>query len=225
MGFSSFATQKIFVARQLANGECGGTYSDACILISALISGAASLAWPGRRNDHKRFVEVWVQFADPALSPTHISVPLLAHSLRAAEQTNDIATLAQKLPLSRFSQHDARVVTATDVDRHEIEIHGILPSLSSNQVRKHSYPSVFYRHVRSSLSHEFELSPSSAAYAQSIQQDGVSYVNHGRGPDRKRRIHFHIDWLCAVAQSIADRLAPHLADRTGISPPRQWWLA
>jgi hypothetical protein len=224
MGISSFATHKISVARRLANGECGGTYSDACILISALISGAASLAWPGRGNDHKRFVEAWVRFADPALSPAKISIPLLAGSLKTAGQINEVQTLTQKIPLSRFSQHDARIVTAADVDRDELEVVGILPSLSAASIRRHSYPSVFYREVRSSLSHECELSPSSAAHPQSIRQDAVSYVNYGSGPNRQRKIHFHIEWLCAVAQSIADSLAPFVQSNSRLNPPSQWWL-
>src|SRR5512138_640924 len=72
-----FVERKIVVAQALDRGECGGSYAEACIIMASVISGIASDLWPGKGLDRKRFVELWARYADPALSPNLISVPLL----------------------------------------------------------------------------------------------------------------------------------------------------
>jgi hypothetical protein len=41
-----FIYRKIDAALMLGNGECNGDYSDACVLLSALLSGIAAELWP-----------------------------------------------------------------------------------------------------------------------------------------------------------------------------------
>src|SRR5438874_11300841 len=80
--FQRYVKHKLDMAGRLGSGECGGEYSDACVLISALLSGIAADLFPGTGMDRRRFVETWVRYARPDLGASNISVPLLARRLR-----------------------------------------------------------------------------------------------------------------------------------------------
>lgn len=57
MGLEQFVERPLAVAAALEQGACGGSYAEACVLVSSLISAVASFVWPGQRMDRKRFVE------------------------------------------------------------------------------------------------------------------------------------------------------------------------
>jgi len=59
--------RKLKVAEALAEGQCGGSYADGCILLSCIISGIAADLWSGKGIDPKRFIEVWARYADESL--------------------------------------------------------------------------------------------------------------------------------------------------------------
>lgn len=219
MGFSAFCARPLEVAQRLASGECGGSYVEACILISSVISGAASLTWPGDRKDRKRFVEIWVRYADPALNANRISVPLLRQWLLEQKRTSEAHRL-EALRRQMFGLgYDARVVTGDDVDADESLIRSTLPNLSVPEVRAQSYPSIYYRHVRSALTHEYEFTDKSTPYTMTMRPAGVSYANHSS----QRRIHFEVPWLVAVASSIAARVETLLAGGRP-TEPSVWWI-
>jgi hypothetical protein len=59
----------------------------------------------------------------------------------------------------------------------EAEIQAICPTLSIKDIRDRSYPAVFYKHVRSTLVHEYHLDDRSSAVPMTARPAAVSYVN------------------------------------------------
>lgn len=227
MSVMSFIEARVAVAMALDEGQCGGSYIDACILISSIVSGIAAKLWPGKGIDYKRFVELWVQYTDPDLAPTMISIPLLSRDLR--EKGNFDA--ANKIEAARPGMFGAggacRVVTGIDVDFSEAEVQSICPQISLRDIRTYSYPAIFYREVRSSLVHEYNIGPSAHALPMTNRDTNVSYVNQldSTVPSRlpRRRIHYHMPWLALVVRSLAEKSINHF-DQT-ISKPASWWLS
>ena len=79
--FRAWVRGRIALAKRLDKGECGGSYGDAMLILSALLSGRAADLWPGEGKDRRRFVEIWSTRPNPELNPNLISVPLLLDAL------------------------------------------------------------------------------------------------------------------------------------------------
>ncbi len=98
------------------------------------------------------------------------------------------------------------VLRGSDVDMTEVELLKLPLGVSAKQLREHSYPAIFYKHVRSNLAHEYKLSDDEASHFATRLEASVSYVNR-YDPDEaelsRRMIHFHIEWLANVSRSIA----------------------
>lgn len=140
-----FVKHKIDVALALVQGGCGGTYSDAVILLSSGVSAIAADLWPGDRMDRRRFIEAWVRFADLVLLAARISLPMLVQELRHSSRTGEAQNLEQLRPQMFGPGYSARVVTDFDIDATENEILSSCPALGVGDVRRFSYPAVFYR--------------------------------------------------------------------------------
>jgi hypothetical protein len=56
-GFRDWVRVRISLAKRLNPGGCGGSYGDAMLVLSALLSGRAADLWPGKGKDRRRFVE------------------------------------------------------------------------------------------------------------------------------------------------------------------------
>lgn len=217
--------RRLGVALALAKGQCGGSYSDACILISSIVSGIAADLWPGPSIDRRRFIEAWAQYADPTLSPLLVSTPLLAESLRQAGRSAEAEVLEALRPLAFGPGHRSRVVIGPDVDMSEQEILTACPGLTLHMVRAQSYPAVFYSHVRSALVHEYHLGDAATTWPMTERESGVSYANvvDSRSPSRQyRQIHYHIPWLADMVQSIARSAESSIASAP-LPPPLRWW--
>src|SRR5712671_5903613 len=81
MSFSrtDWVERKVRIAERLSQGECGGSYPEAVLILCAAISALAADAWPGTGIDRARFVELLV-----SLTPQTkiVSIPLLIWQLR-----------------------------------------------------------------------------------------------------------------------------------------------
>lgn len=155
--WSQFIERKIETAVLLDSGCCNGSYSDACVLLSALISGVAAELWPGEGIDRARFVELWVRYADSKLEPALVSVPLLRQQLRGEHREKDARVLETARPDMFGLGNSSLVLRGCDVDMTEVQVAQLLPALGAKDIRAFSYPVLFYKHVRSNLVHEFKL--------------------------------------------------------------------
>jgi hypothetical protein len=52
----AWVQERIAFAKRLNEGECGGHYGDAMLILSAVLSGLAADQWPGKWKDRRRFV-------------------------------------------------------------------------------------------------------------------------------------------------------------------------
>ena len=55
---TDWVTEKKRIALCLANGECGGSYGEAVLILCAVLSALAADIWPGKGIDQMRFVEL-----------------------------------------------------------------------------------------------------------------------------------------------------------------------
>lgn len=222
--FQKYVDHKLQLARRLGNGDCGGTYSDACILTAALLSGISADLWPGTGRDRRRFVELWVQYAPAALAPSNVSVPLLVRRLRDSGRHNEADQVSRVRPRAFGPGRDAKVLVSDDVDVAEGDIIAACSTLSLKDVRARSYPVVFYEHIRSTLIHEYHLDNVAVGVPMTERHAAaISYSNISAGHGIERRIHFHLDWLLELAAGIADSAKLDITKRP-LEAPGRWWI-
>ena len=220
---ADWVREKCDIAAALSRGEAGGTYSESTILVCAALSALSAEVWPGRGIDRRRFVELLVRIGSSTTILTSVSVPLLAQYLSVAGDHAN-STILMKALLS-FSP--TRVVAGPQVDKAEVEVASLCPSLDRKIIRDHSYACLLCEEVRSSYAHEYRPGSRAASWpmAQYVGQ-AVSYVNRllkSGTPETGRFIHFHIEWLRQMAVDLAaniDALAPTIPR----SVPAAWWI-
>jgi len=133
----------------------------------------------------------------------------------------EAAALRKARPVAYRPGHSARVVVGSEVDATEAEVLAICPGLAVREIREFAYPNAFYRHVRSTLVHEYHLGESASARPMTSREAGVSYVNIITPPHRQ--IHFRIPWLGEVIRSIAASVEPVILSGPQ-AVPQAWWI-
>jgi hypothetical protein len=214
---------KVDLASRLANGECGGSYGDAVLVLSSIVSGIAAELWPGEGIDRKRFVEVWARYSTPELNPNKISLPLLVDTLRKRGETSvaERVRLLREDCISSIPAFDTIVVTGDRVDVSEVELLRVAPELTLADVRAQTYGSIFYRHFRSSYVHEYKAGTHGDEVVMSRTRGDITYSNWVSPP--YRRINFSAVWLAEIVRSICANAAQEYWD--GEKPrPNAWWL-
>jgi len=228
MTTSEFVKRKLSVVRALAEGQCGGSYADACILLASVVSALAADLWPGRRKDERRFAECWTKYADPTLHPHRVSVPLLVRALRRQNQDATADALAAARPQAFAPGHETHVLIGVQVDMSEAEVLQVCPALQPADIRRYSYGPVFYRHVRSALVHEYQLGDRASSVAMAGNNDGVSYTNRLSSSSTSstgvvRQIHYPSSWLESVVESIGTQVSSSTTSKP-LPDPTKWWL-
>ena len=218
-----WVTEKCEIARALARGEAGGSYSEAAILVCAVLSALAAEVWPGRRFDRARFIELLVRLAPTPSIPMTISVPLL---VRHVEVTSSISSA--KLLRDTFLPFSAtRVITGPDVDKSEDEVLFIHSGFTAKEIRKFSYACLLYEEVRSAYAHEYKPGAKADSWPMTMSEgQPVSYVNRSLTAgiqETGRLIHFHIAWLANLAVDIAMQIDAR-RDTLPRQKPASWWI-
>lgn len=98
--FMEIVERKLNVAIALNAGQCNGSYQEATLLLSGIVSGLAADIWCGKGIDRRRFVEIWVQYADASLNPARISIPLLVGDLDRRRRTPEAEALRKSRPVA-----------------------------------------------------------------------------------------------------------------------------
>lgn len=216
--------ERIALAKRLNVGECGGYYGDAMLILSDLLSGLAADLWPGKGKDRRRFVEAWSTLSSPQLNAGAISVPFLLDALEE-EGSQDLADKVRATRPGALAPWDSLVVTGERVDQAKDDLAALDPRLTSKVLRRFSYGSVFYEHVRSGYTHEYHTTESARPYRQIHEPAPVSYVNVLRQPDlrRTRPIHFDVAWVAELIESVSASVVASNIDRS-LPDPRPWWV-
>lgn len=220
----SWILSRIDLALRLENGECGGSYAEATLILSSLLSGLASDLWPGKGKDRVRFIELWVRYSDASLNPMLVSSPVLLEHLEAQHNwpLGDRIRVAYPHVFSPRGIPDTLVVTGISTDRPGVEIERLLPELSRKEIRSFTYPALFYKHFRSGYAHEYRVGPAADAQIMSATRGPITYSNWSERPHR--RINFAIEWLAAISRSIASNVAADWENRP-LPQPNIWWSA
>lgn len=223
-----FVERKIGTAIRLDEGDCDGSYSDGCVLLSALISGIAADLWPGDdRIDRARFIELWACYSDPHLQPTLVSVPLLRRFLRRGGRWPEVKVLEDARPDMFGLGNSCLVLRGAEVDMTEADLLRLPIHLTPKEARQYSYPAIFYKHVRSNLAHEYKLSDDAASHFMTRLEANVSYVNRHDTEEAelsRRLIHFHMGWLARITRSIASKVAEFMDNYQTLPRPDRWWV-
>lgn len=128
-GLITWANQKAEIALALAEGHCGGTYAESVLVLSAAMSGIASLLWPGENvPDRKRFVELWASYASTDANLT--SIPLLIEYLDSQARGTEATVLRNTNPQAFGPGYRSRVITGADVDLPESSVLHLCPTIS-----------------------------------------------------------------------------------------------
>lgn len=218
----AWVQQKCEIAEHLAAGDAGAGYPEAAILICATLSALSAELWNGRRIDRARFIELLVRLGPDREFRQTISTPLLAQSLESEGRVNEARALRQacRIPQS------ARILTGTDVDTTEAEVHRVCPVLDLEEIRRFSYACLLYEQVRSSYAHEYRPGDHTDSSPMTMEvQARVSYINRLVDfPNVRltRLIHFHIGWLSQLAVELAE--AADLQPSAPLAIPTGWWI-
>ncbi len=209
---------KADIALKLNEGECGGSYGEAILILCTAISALSSDLWPGEGKDRARFVEAMVRFLPGIQEPGLISVPLLVRSYDEGGDSSTADALGKKFMNYPF----ARVLTGDDVDRDDDDILAHFPELELSFLREHSYACLLYKEIRSSYAHEYRPSRKADSWSMtSTRGNAVSYTNMMEDPHR--HIHFHIDWVASVAVELG-LAVDNISESLPHSEPDLWWL-
>lgn len=224
--FHAWIRERCKLAKRLNKGECGGSYGDAMLVLSAVLSGLAADMWPGKGKDRRRFVETWSTHSNPRLNTNLVSVPLLLSSLKRDNNTE----LLEKVSASRpeaFPPWEiyALAVTGQEVDQTETELTALDSRLTTSMLRRFSYGNLFYEHVRSGYTHEYRTTDSASAYPMVSEPASVSYVNMlDRSSNRTyRRIHFDVGWIATIVESVAFSVVAS-GPIQPFEDPQHWWV-
>jgi hypothetical protein len=207
------------VAEAMSRGEAGAWPIDTWIILSAIISSVASCVWPGTRIDRQRFIEAWMRFGVD--EGKLISRPLLMQTLveqgRHADGRDVAAEFSEILDRANLPPLMGRTV-----DANETVLAARYPTVTTRTLRDHSYPSIFYEHVRSGLAHEYELGNNAALRTEQTGASGVSYT---RPVGSGIRIYFHTAWLLEQARTIARNAEAALVavGAPTLPKPSPWW--
>jgi hypothetical protein len=217
---SNWVAEKRDVALRLANGEAGGSYAEAAILLCAALSALAAELWPGRRIDRARFIEILASVGSDTDTCKLISVPLIVRHLKSEGRVSEATQVARTLNLPST----ALVLTGPEIDRSEGDVAAACSALTSADIRRWSYASVLYEHVRSSYAHEYQPGEAAVSWPMTMKPDQhVSYSNRLEMAtiQMERLIHFHAEWLGELAVSRADALDHEPSVPRSL--PNKWW--
>lgn len=214
-----WSDSKINLALDLNAGECGGTYSEAVLILCSVLSGIAADTWPGRNQDRKRFVELLVKYTGVSLNCQKVSAPLLVGAVRSS---GDIP-LAERIKSDLLPLSDTRVITGNDVDKTIDELKMAYPSIDVKTLKKNSYACVLYEEVRSGYVHEYRPGGRSDSLAMGTarQNSSISYINRLDKIDRL--IYFNVSWLANLIGEIVDALSKS-DPLPKFNTYKLWWL-
>ena len=226
ISYQLFVEQKIKIAQALDAGCCEGTYAEGALILCSIISAMSAIAWPDDKKhrgiDRKRFVEIITRFPPPGIDPKKVSGPLLVQDGKACNSRIGI------------SKKNLRFSEANDLN--EADVVNVCPGLSLSEIRNYSYANLLYEQIRCGYAHQYMTGQKASDHDPLRQifnpnKSGISYINGNRDNTMYRFIHFPLQWIASVAESVARGLDIELS-RQGKKPfddqcfevPTKWWI-
>jgi hypothetical protein len=220
--YQSFVAQKVKTAQVIAAGCCGGTYAEGALILCGIISAMSAIAWPGKKKDRKRFVEIITRFPSQEINPKKISIPLLVQDGKVCN--------------SRLGISEKSLYLTEANDLNETEVVKSCPGLSLSEIRKYSYAHLLYEQIRCGYVHQYRTGTKTSDHDQlrqiaNLKERDISYVNANKGNEICQFIHFPLPWIACIAAGIAQGL-DNESSKKGKMPfddlcfevPTKWWL-
>ena len=204
-----FLKGRLDIAKTLSSDIPGATYADVVLIITAVLSACASLRWPGRGIDKKRFIELLVLHSPEDFHTSWVSIPALINQEFISEE---------ETPYKRGNS--TRIFCGEEIDLPINKASVQYPNVTSEQLRKHCYASLIYEWLRCGYAHEYCPHENITHVPASRKEARVSYIGRSIGENRKRRmVSFHLDYLMSIAEYHISILASKEC-----SPPPTWWI-
>jgi hypothetical protein len=216
----NWVNEKCQLAKRLSQGEAGGGYAEAAIIVCATLNSLALDLWPGTGIDRVRFIELLVKISPDAKICSTISIPLLIQHLSQANKSSDADILTKHFSYTKSSF----VITGPEIDCDESIINGLLPNLKPEIIRQFSYASILYGEIRSAYAHEYQPGDNAGTRPMSSKDNQkVSYINRLCDDLQiRRQMHFHIEWLLQLPVGIATAVDKILSN-SNPKQPSTWW--
>lgn len=215
-----FLKGRLDIAKALSSDIPGATYADVVLIITAVLSACASLRWPGRGIDKKRFIELLVRHSPEEFHTSWVSIPPLINQ----------GFISEEETLYRNGNFN-RVFCGEEIDLPIKEASVQYPNVTSKQLRQHCYSSLIYEWLRCGYAHEYCPHENISHVPASRKDARVSYIRRLTPENReierrqfkrmqgKRKVSFHLDYL----MSIAEYHVSILASKKSL-PPTTWWI-
>ena len=165
-----FLKGRLEVARILAEEVPAATYADSVLIVTAVLSACASVRWPGRKIDRKRFIELLVSHSAEDFRTSWVSVPALVNRKLVPESDTPYGS-----PFSTRIFRDDEIDLSLDGARARY------PSVAGKELRKHSYASLIYEWLRCGYVHEYCPHDEITHVPPSRGKARVSYIGRSTG--------------------------------------------
>lgn len=203
-----FLEGRLDLAEALATDIPGAIYADVVLVVTAVLSACASIRWPGRRLDRKRFVELLVRHSPEDFRTSWVSIPALINQGLVLE--NDTPYMGG---------NSDRIFRDDEIDLSLHDARTRYPSVPEEQLRKHCYATLIYEWLRCGYAHEYCPHQNITHVPPSRANARVSYIGRLTDKNLTRMVSFHLPYLFDVANYHVSIL-PDTAD----SPPSAWWI-
>ena len=201
-----FLTGRLDLAKTLAGGVAGASYGDVALIITAVLSACASIRWPGKGIDRKRFIELLVSHSPEEFRTSWVSIPALISQGFVSESDTPYAG-------GNFD----RIFRDDEIDLCIEDAKTQYPEVPQERLRKHCYASLIYEWLRCGYAHEY--CPHENITHAPPSRARVSYIGRLMGNQVTRMVSFHLDYLFAIAEHHVSVLPG-----TGSSAPSTWWI-
>ena len=166
------------------------SYGDVVLILTAVLSACAAWRWPGKRKDRERFIRLLTEYSLPEHHVEWICIPALV---------NDGILSESETP---YHNDAGRIFTDEEIDLSPDNARIKYPSLTEEQLGKHSYASLLYEYLRCGYAHEYKSHESTSPWPATNRATRISYIceKGSRFENITRKICFHLDYLFSVAE-------------------------
>jgi len=204
-----FLRGRLDLAEYLAsNVTAGAHYADVVLIITAVLSACASIRWPGKGIDKKRFIELLVKHSPVEYHTSWISIPSLINAGFIKEDDTPYK-----------GGNAARIFRGEEIDLCIEDVIKRYPNVPREELRKHCYASLIYEWLRCGYAHEYCPHVNITHVPASREDARVSYIGRSLGNKRKKMVSFHLEYSFQIARHHTTILPSREAQR-----PETWWI-
>ena len=203
-----FLKERLDLAKTLSSDVPGASYADVVLIITAILSACASLRWPGRGIDRKRFIELLVPHSPQDFHTSWVSIPALINQGFISEEDTPYR-----------GGNFTRIFRGEEIDLSLDEASMQYSNVSRKKLREHCYASLIYEWLRCGYAHEYCPHENITHVPASRKEARVSYISRSMGKNHKRMLSFHLDYLMSIAEHHISILASK-----EFSLPATWWI-